>query len=62
MLRDGLVQDRIAEEQEITAIDGAVQDLIAEAVDFARDSPWPDAASATTHILFEEGGERREER
>jgi 2-oxoisovalerate dehydrogenase E1 component len=51
MLRDGLVQEKIAETQEIDQIDGAVQDLIAEAVEFARESPWPEAVSATMHIL-----------
>ena len=51
MLRDGLVGEQIAEDAEIGAIEDAVQNLIAEAVDFARDSPWPDAATATTHIL-----------
>jgi TPP-dependent pyruvate/acetoin dehydrogenase alpha subunit len=28
-----------------------VQELIAEAVAFAKESPWPDAATATDHVF-----------
>jgi 2-oxoisovalerate dehydrogenase E1 component len=51
MLRESLVQEGIAEGQEIDRIENDVQALIAEAVEFARDSPWPDTATAATYIL-----------
>ena len=35
-------------------IDRAVQELIAEAVEFAKESPWPDAATATDHVFSED--------
>ena len=50
-LRGQLLHDAIATETEIGAIDTAVRDLIAEAVEFAQASPWPDPATATTHVF-----------
>jgi len=50
-LRDQLLRDEIATEAEIGATDAAVRELIAEAVAFAQASPWPDAATATTHVF-----------
>lgn len=50
-LRDQLVRDGIATEAEIGAVDAAVRALIAEAVEFAQASPWPDPATATTHVF-----------
>jgi len=50
-LRDQLVRDGIATEAEIGATDAAVRELIAQAVEFAQASPWPDPATATTHVF-----------
>jgi len=50
-LRDRLLRDEIATEAEIGAADAAVRELIAEAVEFAQSSPWPDPATATTHVF-----------
>ncbi len=49
-LRDHLLRAEIATEAEIDAVDGAVTALIAEAVTFARESPWPDPATALAHV------------
>jgi len=50
-LRDQLLRDEIATEAEIGAVDAAVRELIAEAVEFAQASPWPDPVTATTHVF-----------
>ena len=50
-LRDQLLRDGIATEAEIGTADAAVRELIAEAVEFAQASPWPDPATATTHVF-----------
>lgn len=50
-LRDQLLREGRATEAEIGAVDTAVRDLIAEAVEFAQASPWPDPATATTHVF-----------
>jgi 2-oxoisovalerate dehydrogenase E1 component len=53
-LRDRLLADGIASDDEIAQIDREVQDLIAEATEFAKNSPWPDAATATDHVFSAE--------
>jgi 2-oxoisovalerate dehydrogenase E1 component len=50
-LRDQLLREGSATEAEIGAVDTAVRELIAEAVEFAQASPWPDPATATTHVF-----------
>lgn len=50
-LRDHLLQSGAATEAALAAIDEAVAAMVAEAVEFARDSPWPDAATATAHVF-----------
>lgn len=50
-LRDHLIHEELASGAEIAAIESAVTALIVEAVEFARASPWPDAATATTHVF-----------
>lgn len=49
--RDYLIHEELASGGEITAIESAVTTLVAEAVEFARASPWPDPATATTHVF-----------
>ena len=51
LLREGLMREQIATTDEVAQIDVAVEEVVAEAVDFARDSPWPDTALAATHVL-----------
>ncbi len=50
-LRDHLLSEGIATDDELARIDRAVQEMIAEAVEFAKESPWPDAATATDHVF-----------
>ncbi len=50
-LRDHLLSEGIATDDELAQIDRAVQEMIAEAVEFAKESPWPDAATATDHVF-----------
>jgi 2-oxoisovalerate dehydrogenase E1 component len=44
-----------ATEAELRAIDKEVRDIIADARKFAETSPWPDPATAATHVYSEEG-------
>ena len=37
----------------MTAIEAEVDALIQEAADFAKNSPWPDGATASEHIFSE---------
>ncbi|MDQ6604041.1 MAG: thiamine pyrophosphate-dependent dehydrogenase E1 component subunit alpha, partial [Chloroflexota bacterium] len=50
-LRDHLLSEGIATDDELAQIDRAVQEMIAEAVEFAKESPWPEAATATDHVF-----------
>jgi len=50
-LREHLLAEGVATEDELAQIDRAVQEMIAEAVEFAKESPWPDAATATDHVF-----------
>ncbi|MDQ2787772.1 MAG: thiamine pyrophosphate-dependent dehydrogenase E1 component subunit alpha [Chloroflexota bacterium] len=50
-LREHLLAENIASSDELEQIDRAVQEMIAEAVEFAKASPWPDAATATDHVF-----------
>lgn len=50
-LRNYLLAEEIATEDELAQIDRAVQELIAAAAEFAKASPWPDAATATDHVF-----------
>ena len=50
---DRLTSGKRAEQSEIDAIDNEVTMLVAEALKFAHDSPWPDPASVTEHTYNE---------
>ena len=50
-LRNYLLAEEIATEDELAQIDRAVQELITEAAEFAKQSPWPDATTATDHVF-----------
>ena len=57
-LRNHLLHEGIASEDDLGRIDGEVESLIAEAIEFAQNSPWPDPATATDHIYSSEFGVR----
>ncbi|MEE2874676.1 MAG: thiamine pyrophosphate-dependent dehydrogenase E1 component subunit alpha [Candidatus Latescibacterota bacterium] len=50
---DRLTSGKRAEQSEIDAIDNEVTMLVAEALKFAHDSPWPDPATVTEHTYNE---------
>jgi 2-oxoisovalerate dehydrogenase E1 component len=49
-LKARVLADGIATADDFAGIDAAVEALVAEAVTFAQNSPWPDPATATTHV------------
>lgn len=50
-LRNRLLDEGIADADELARIDAAVQELMVEAVEFAKNSPWPDAATSMDHVF-----------
>ena len=50
LLHATLVENDTAGEDELAAIDAEVQALVAEAHEFAKNSPYPDGATASEHI------------
>jgi 2-oxoisovalerate dehydrogenase E1 component len=51
MFRKQLVQDYgLAGEDELAALERRIDGIVAEALDFARTSPWPDPATLTRHV------------
>jgi TPP-dependent pyruvate/acetoin dehydrogenase alpha subunit len=55
-LRAGLLERGIASEPELQEVDEAVAELVAEAMAFAIESPFPELETATRHIFREERG------
>ena len=53
-LRDNIVSGGAAEESELDAIEAEVTELVQAAHQFAEDSPWPEPASAASHVFAEE--------
>ncbi len=51
LLRDGAVARGIAEADEFDAIDEEIKAVVADALQFAAESPFPDASTATLHIF-----------
>jgi 2-oxoisovalerate dehydrogenase E1 component len=52
-LRQALLAGGLAAEAELAQLDGEVKAVIADAQQFAESSPWPDAATAATHVYHE---------
>jgi 2-oxoisovalerate dehydrogenase E1 component len=48
-----LLEQEEAGEQELVAIENEVQTQVEEATEFAKNSPWPDPATAATHVFDE---------
>ncbi len=55
-LKERLLQDRLADETEIEAIEADIQAMVEEAAQFADRSPWPDPTTVTNHLYSQEGG------
>src|SRR3954465_2421124 len=49
-LRNVLLQNKLAKESELDAIDAEIQAEVAAAPQAAEKAPWPTAAAATTHV------------
>jgi len=52
-LRERLLAEQLCDEAELDEIDDEIGQQIAEAREFADDSPWPDPDSATRHVYDE---------
>jgi 2-oxoisovalerate dehydrogenase E1 component len=52
-LRQSLLTGGTATDAELRAIEDEVRDIIADARKFAENSPWPDPATAATHVYHE---------
>src|SRR2546428_8309836 len=52
-LKDVLLQDSLASEPELRGIDEEVKAAVMDAREFAEKSPWPDPATAATHVYHE---------
>ena len=48
-----LIESGTAAAAELDAIEAEVQALVVEAEEFARNSPWPDGATACDHVYYE---------
>ncbi len=57
-LKDKLLSESLAAPGDLETIEAEVQAQVAEAAEFARNSPFPDPATATRHIYSESGGQR----
>ncbi len=54
--RERLIEEKIAVEEEIGNIDQEVKKMIQDAIQFALDSPYPDAQEAYEDVFYEEKG------
>ena len=52
-LRRLILEDGLADDAELAAIDEEVEAQIVEAIAFAESSPWPDPATAADHVYAE---------
>jgi 2-oxoisovalerate dehydrogenase E1 component len=53
LLRKSLLEDGVAREAELTAVENETRALAEEAQRFAEASPWPDPATAARHVYAE---------
>lgn len=51
LLAERLVDDDIADPEALDGIESEVRAAVAEGVEFARKSPWPDPATVTDHVF-----------
>jgi TPP-dependent pyruvate/acetoin dehydrogenase alpha subunit len=50
-LRHGVIERDLATDEEFDAIDAEIKAIVAEALEFATNSPYPDPSTATNHIF-----------
>ncbi len=58
LLKDHMLADGSAAAGDFETIEAEVQAMVEEAAEFAKNSPWPDPATATRYIYSEAGGQR----
>ena len=51
LLAGKLMEDGIADREALDGIEREVRAAVAEGVEFARKSPWPDPATVTDHVF-----------
>ena len=51
--RQWILEEEVAGEDQIVAIETEVQSIVDAAAEFAKNSPWPDGATATAHVFSE---------
>lgn len=54
MVKDKMLKNGIATEEELTVIDAKIKQQVEESVKFAEESPWPDASEIFTDIYVQE--------
>lgn len=53
LYHDYLIANGLVSGDDLEEIEGEVQRRVEEAAEFAKNSPWPEAATATTHVYYE---------
>lgn len=54
MIRQTILDNKFASEEELDAIDKSVQDKVEASVKFAEESPWPDASELTEDVYADQ--------
>ena len=54
MIRQTILDNKFASEEELDAIDKSVQDKVEASVKFAEESPWPDASELTKDVYADQ--------
>jgi pyruvate dehydrogenase E1 component alpha subunit len=54
MVKDKILKNGIATEEDLAAIDAKIKQQVEESVKFAEESPWPDASEIFTDIYMQE--------
>jgi TPP-dependent pyruvate/acetoin dehydrogenase alpha subunit len=52
--RATLIERGVAAEDDLQEIEADIQSIVEHAAEFAANSPWPEPASAATHVYYEE--------
>jgi TPP-dependent pyruvate/acetoin dehydrogenase alpha subunit len=53
-LHEYLLSNEVASGETLATIEAEVQARVEDAAEFAKNSPWPDPATALTHVYCEE--------
>ncbi len=53
MHRQWMLDEEVAGEEQVIAVETEVQSMVEAAAEFAKNSPWPDGSTATDHVFSE---------